>query len=150
AIQDYPELQLATWELERPGPTYTLDTLHFLRAEVYPLPTPLTIIMGADTFLQLPTWHDWSHLIQLAHFLVIYRETSLAFPLVLRELLIKHETRDPSELLQQSHGRIYCTHAGDYPIASRNIRQTIQQGDSPAEYLPPKVWEYIQKNGLYR
>jgi len=58
-------------ELQRDGPSYSVDTLSALRAE-YPL-RPMGLIIGMDAFLSLPKWYHWREILQLAHIVVAHR-----------------------------------------------------------------------------
>ncbi len=80
AIGDEPGLLLDRRELDRaarfPGrPSYTVDTLRELRAELGPS-RPLAWLVGADSLLGLPSWHEWQALFGLAHFIVAERPGS--------------------------------------------------------------------------
>lgn len=69
ALQGCAELQLDERELRRPGPTYTVDTLEELRAELGD-EVSISFCMGLDSLLTLPGWHQWQRLLQLAHLVV--------------------------------------------------------------------------------
>ena len=71
AIADVPEFVIDTRELERAGPSYTVDTLESLRTE-YP-DEALCLLLGMDAFLGLPGWHEWERLLDLAHIVVANR-----------------------------------------------------------------------------
>ena len=71
ALQEQSRLTLDTRELERSGPSYTIDTLIELRAEHGD--RPLVLLLGADAFAGLPTWHRWRELFDLAHIGVLSR-----------------------------------------------------------------------------
>ena len=80
AIGDEPGLLLDRHELDRaarfPGrPSYTVDTLRELRGELGPS-RPLAWLVGADSLLGLPGWHEWEALFGLAHFVVAERPGS--------------------------------------------------------------------------
>ncbi|WP_033480322.1 nicotinate-nucleotide adenylyltransferase, partial [Xanthomonas phaseoli] len=82
ALADYPGLQLDTRELQRAAqcdaPSYTVDTLRELRAELGPA-APIAWLLGADAFVGLHHWHQWEALFGLAHFVVAARPgTALA------------------------------------------------------------------------
>ncbi|MFI4958837.1 MAG: nicotinate-nucleotide adenylyltransferase, partial [Lysobacterales bacterium] len=71
ALQGQSRLTLDTRELERDGPSYTIDTLIELRAEHGA--RPLVLLIGADAFTGLPGWHRWRELFDLAHVGVLSR-----------------------------------------------------------------------------
>ena len=72
AIAGDPALRLDPRELRRDSPSYTVDTLAEVRAEVGP-DTPVVWILGIDSVLQLPTWHGWERLPALANLLGVQR-----------------------------------------------------------------------------
>lgn len=72
AIAGEPRLALDRREIERAGPSYTIDTLRELRAEVGPR-QPLVLIIGSDQFGRLDTWRDWQHLLDFAHIAIAQR-----------------------------------------------------------------------------
>ena len=80
AVEDEPNLLVDTRELQRaerqPGvPSWTVDTLRDIRAQIGPQ-RPLAMLMGADSLLGLPSWHQWEHLLDLAHIVVAERPGS--------------------------------------------------------------------------
>jgi nicotinate-nucleotide adenylyltransferase len=72
ALAGQTRLALDTRELDREGPSYTVDTLRGLRAELGPA-QPLVLLVGADAFAQLPTWRQWRALFDLAHIAILTR-----------------------------------------------------------------------------
>src|SRR5699024_2419974 len=71
AVANEPRLRLDDRELLRDGPSYMVDTLGSLRAEL--CAQPLCLVMGRDVFAKLPEWHDWRRLFDLAHIVLINR-----------------------------------------------------------------------------
>ena len=71
AIADFPGLVVDGRELARPGKSYTVLTLAELRGE-FPQ-RPLWLLLGADAFRGLPTWHRWREIFALAHVIVVAR-----------------------------------------------------------------------------
>ena len=87
-------------ELQRQGRSYTIDTLREVRAELGPQ-APLALLLGADSFLGLPTWREWTELFGLAHFVVAQRPGSpldAALPDDLAEILHDRWTDDAQAL----------------------------------------------------
>ncbi len=72
AIDGERGLGIEACELGRDGPSYTVDTLRLLRATRVG-DAPLAILVGADSFLSLPTWKQWRSLFDLAHIVVAER-----------------------------------------------------------------------------
>ena len=71
AVDGVPGLEVDARELDRDGPTYTVDTLESLRQE-FP-DTALVFILGMDSFQSLDRWHRWQELPGLAHLAVAHR-----------------------------------------------------------------------------
>ena len=72
ALAGQSRLALDERELSRPGPSYTVDTLRELRREIGSQ-RPLLLLVGADAYAGLPSWHDWLELYALAHLVVLTR-----------------------------------------------------------------------------
>ncbi|HJT98573.1 MAG TPA: nicotinate-nucleotide adenylyltransferase, partial [Rhodanobacteraceae bacterium] len=72
ALKGQDRLVLDERELEREGPSYTIDTLIGLREEIGP-ERALILLVGADAFLGLSSWHRWGELFDYAHIAVLTR-----------------------------------------------------------------------------
>src|SRR5579885_3221529 len=72
ALTGQDRLKLDTRELDRAGPSYTFDTLTSLREEIG-AQRALVVLLGADAFAGLPSWHRWRELLDLAHIAVLTR-----------------------------------------------------------------------------
>lgn len=71
AIKDFPEFKMDLREIERPTPSYMVETLESFRAE---LPNDsISLIMGYDAFLSLPRWYQWEKIITLSNLIIINR-----------------------------------------------------------------------------
>jgi nicotinate-nucleotide adenylyltransferase len=154
AVREFPGLVVDTREIMRGGRSYTVDTLIGLRGE---LPrTPLLLLLGADQFRDLPTWHRWQALFDLAHLVVVPRpgvpiDAGLAPPLA-REWQARR-IDDREGLRSRIAGSIYVQPVAPQPISSTAIRSVLARGEAkPVEIaglLPPAVLAYIESNGLY-
>lgn len=137
-------------ELHREGPSYSVDTLHALRAE-FGDDAPLALLIGADSFLGLPTWHRWHDLFALAHFVIAGRPGSLlesASP----ELKTATDGRwvdAPSALHGAPAGRLLHLHQPLHVHSATAVRRLIGEGKPWHHLLPPAVADYIQARGLY-
>jgi nicotinate-nucleotide adenylyltransferase len=149
AIADRPGWRADDRELRRAGPSYTVLTLESLRAELGAV--PLCLIMGADAFLGLSTWHRWTELPELAHIVVMRRPGwSLApdrggVPDWARSRLCDHG----SDLGAAPAGRIWLQDVVPVDISATRIREGIARGDDVGALLPAPVWDYIRSHGLY-
>ena len=78
AIEGFEGLEVDAREIARSGRSYTVLTLEDLRAEAPE--RPLALIVGADAFAGLPTWHRWTELFALAHLVVVARPGHMLDP----------------------------------------------------------------------
>ncbi len=126
-----PRFTVSRVDIDRPGPTYTRDTLADLRKE-RGADTELHFITGADALAQILTWHDARALLQLAHFVGVTRP---GYDASLPEDL----PADAVSLLQ----------IPALAISSTGCRERVAAG-RPVRYLVPDgVVAYIDKRGLY-
>lgn len=150
AVAGQPGLRVDSRELERPGPSYMVDTLASLRDEVGA--TPLCLLLGSDAFLGLPRWHRWQELLQLAHLVVMHRpgwtlETSLEAPLA--QLVTARRVATVAALAAQPAGSLLLAPVTPLDISASAIRALVAAGRSPRYLLPDGVWDYIRDQGLY-
>ncbi|WP_299598926.1 nicotinate-nucleotide adenylyltransferase [uncultured Microbulbifer sp.] len=149
AVENCPSLQLDERELQRQGPTYTVDTLEELRAELGD-DVSISFCMGLDSLLGLPDWHHWERLIQLAHLVVVTRPGwQLPRDGEVAELLAAHRGEAP-DLKAQAAGSILLREQTLLPISATGIRSLIAAGRSPQYLLPERVLDYIQTHQLYK
>lgn len=142
-------------EVRRSGPGYTYDTLAELRAEEG-AQRPLVLLLGADAFLELATWHRWHELFGLAHVVVAHRP---GFPIeTWPDRMPQPLAREYEKRLLKQALNIYTKPAGGIaalPIAALDIsatmiRRALADGESPRYLLPDPVLDYIRANNLYR
>jgi nicotinate-nucleotide adenylyltransferase len=135
-------------EIQREGPSYSVDTLSTLRAE-FPS-RPLALIIGMDAFLNLPKWYNWREITQLAHIIVAHRPGWRA-PDVgpLGELLADRGTHQIGDLHQTIAGHIYIHDVTQLEISSTDIRGLVAVGRNPRFLTPDAVWKVIEGSGCY-
>jgi nicotinate-nucleotide adenylyltransferase len=143
-------------ELYREGPSYTIDTLLALRAELGN-EQPLAWLIGGDSLNQLHTWHRWRELFAHAHILAVRRPgshidpESLArvAPLVGAEVAERWRTLD--ELQASAAGGLAVLPLQELrPESSTELRRRIATGESDwHEWVPPSVASYIDRHHLY-
>ncbi len=137
AIADKPYFKLSTMEIERAGPTYTVDTIAELQAQLG-AGDELFFILGWDNLIQLPQWREPSRLIKMCRLLVVPRvgypdpdldSLEAAIPgLSQRVILLDQPQRD---------------------INASEIRQRVAQGLSIHHLVPEPVDRYIKEHRLY-
>ncbi len=155
AIGGEPRFALDLREIERPGPTYTVDTLRELRAAVGEQ-LPLVWIMGSDQFERLDTWRDWTRLLDHAHLAVARRADAVLTPgYALQEFFNAHWAQ-PHAVREAAHGRIVEIEMTPVDASATEVRALLAQPPSPArddrlaEVVPPTVLDYIRAHHLYR
>lgn len=134
ATASNPRFTVSRIEIDRAGPTYTVDTLRALR-ELHP-GAELFFVTGADAMLEIFSWKDPSELLSLAHFIAATRPGYD---------LAHFEAEAPT-----AHPNVTVMNIPALAISSTDIRQRVREG-RPIRYLVPEgVKSYIEKAGLYR
>lgn len=134
ATASNPRFSVSRVDIERPGSTYTLDTLRDLRKH-YGDDVDLFFITGADALSQILTWHGVLELFELAHFVGVTRPGT-----TLGEHDIAHLPPDKVTLLE----------VPALAISSTDCRKRVKE-HLPIWYLVPDgIVQYIAKRGLYR
>ncbi|MBM4201988.1 MAG: nicotinic acid mononucleotide adenylyltransferase, partial [Gammaproteobacteria bacterium] len=144
-----PGLCIDPRELERPGPSYMVDTLASLRREL-PENQPLVLIVGLDAYLGLPRWRHWERLFELAHVAVMRRPGfEPVWPPELAREQDRRQTPRAADLRGQPAGLIHFVTVTQLDISASQIRGLIASGRS-ARYLTPEgVLNLIGRWGLY-
>jgi len=151
AIAGNPRFAADAREVTSPRPSYTVDTLTALRAELG-AEQPLWLLLGADAFLELPTWHEWRQLFELANIAVAARPGSRALrsddlkdPLkseVLKRLVASSPAAGPA-------GSVQLRQMTPLDISATAIRDTLARHGSARYLLPDVVLDYIHEHQLY-
>lgn len=149
AVSTHPALVVDDRELNRPGTSYTYDTLKTLRDEFQD--SALLFILGVDAFTSLDQWHRWRDLFGLCHFVVVERPgfTWLANDELETEITQRRTTM-VSELLAQKSGLIFAMAGLDSPVSSSMVRDSIADSQSLDGLLDPAVAAYLEHHQLYR
>lgn len=136
-------------EIQRESPSYMVETLQQFRHQIGG-EVSITLLLGKDSFYQIPQWHSWQKLLTLANFLVVFRsDLEATEPKEITQLLKKHQALDCKTITKNAHGLIGYYDAGHYPLSSRWIREQCMKQNDLSAYLPPNVWNYIKKNQVY-
>lgn len=140
-------------EVEAAAPSYTVHTLERLRAELGPAPS-LVLLVGADAFAGLATWHRWRDIFALAHIAVSHRPgfpvEDSSLPQALASEFTDRRLTDVSGLKDAPAGRIATFTMTQLAISATQIRKLLANGLSPRYLLPDSVLDYIQHHQLYR
>ena len=138
ATYSNPYFYVSTIEMERSGPSYTVDTIAAL-IEQFGESTELFFIMGADSAQELPTWNNVDRLLELCSVVAAARPGCAD--------TIDDIIRYFGPLGQK---RIHRLAAPELEISSTDIRERVREGNSIKYIVPDSVENYILKEGLYR
>ncbi len=154
AVAEFPGLVVDDRELRRAGKSYTVLTLQELRGE---LPaSPILVLLGADAFRGLPSWHRWQELFDLAHFVVVERpgvNLEAGLPASLLAVWRDRLVDDPGSLLTRPAGAILVQPIAPVDVSATLIRDGVTHGGNAGTkwrgLLPPAVLAYIERHHLY-
>jgi nicotinate-nucleotide adenylyltransferase len=153
AVSGNPRFVLSDLEHQRPGKSYSVETLMQLSSR-YGGDEELYFVLGLDAFLELPTWKSYRELFKLCHFVVVARP---GFAPESLEIMLKTQIDgsyffDP-EVQGYVHPNQYVVYYREITlmdISSSNIRSLLASGRSVRYLLPEEVEKYIRQEGLYR
>jgi nicotinate-nucleotide adenylyltransferase len=149
AVAGVPPLAVDDRELKRDKPSYSIDTLESLRAELA-ADDQLFLLVGWDAFCGLPSWHRWEELLDHCHLLVLQRpDADSEPPEALRDLLAARSVNDP-QALSGPGGQIAFVWQTPLEVSATQIRQRLASGKSVRFLVPDAVLAYIQAHDLYR
>jgi nicotinate-nucleotide adenylyltransferase len=137
AVSDNDKFVASTVELERAGPSYTIDTIEHFKNEF-----EVNLIIGADNIVHLPTWHKFDEIIKSCKLLIAPRRL--------------HNKDDYSALYSMEEHMIlskikYASIESPLvDIASSNIRKRIKDGKTVRYMVPEKVWQIIEKEKYFK
>ena len=137
AIEDNPYFRLSTMEVERSGPTYTVDTVTELKSQLG-AGGEIFLILGWDSLTDLPQWREPSRLIEMCHLVVVPR------PGYSNPNLKRLEASIPG--LSQ---RVILLDSPRLDINSSAIRDRVARGLSIGHLVPESVDRYIREHKLY-
>jgi nicotinate-nucleotide adenylyltransferase len=147
-IIDEQEIQRAALQ----QPTYSIDTLSQLRAELGEQ-VSLVFLIGADQLQNLHTWKDWKRLFTLAHICVATRPGfSIDENNINKDVATEWSERSAAlqEMKQTPTGKTFIAQDLTWDVSATNIRRELKQKQQTTSLIPPKVLDYIQQHHLYR
>lgn len=148
ALAGEPFAQLDEREVQRGGPSYTVDTLESLRRDLGDQ-VALVLIIGSDQLHNLASWHRYSELLRLAHLAVTQREDVRLsnFPAPIETLLDRHGA---DHLPDCAAGAIVFFRMPMVPVSATVLRQQLAHGADVTELVPGPVLDYIRAQRLYQ
>lgn len=149
AVAPYSDLHVDEREVRRDGPSYMVDTLTSVRAEIGG-DVPLLLCVGQDAANQLEQWHRWRDLSGLAHVVVMTRPRSApGYPESLAAEIARRRVTRARDLMRSAAGLVCHVEVTQLAISSTDIRRQLARGWDPRFLLPATVLSYIRKHGLY-
>jgi nicotinate-nucleotide adenylyltransferase len=140
-------------ELERSGPSYSVDTVRRLRTEL-PAGTRMVFLLGLDAFRDIHTWKEHRVLLAMADFAIFARPGYQMR--TLRSVLPVATRRDfcyganQQTLRHQSGSQVRFLNLTALDISASAIRQRVTRGQSIRYLVPLRVERYIARHRLYR
>lgn len=132
ALRNYEKIRVSNVEFSLPKPSYTIDTLTYLK-EKFPNHS-FALIMGEDNLAGLPKWKNAELLVKNYQIIVYPRYFE------------KSETLESYE----EHENITLIDAPIIELSATQIRQMIKDGKNVRPMLPPEVFDYIDGSSLYK
>jgi nicotinate-nucleotide adenylyltransferase len=140
ALRGQSRLTLDTRELDRSGPSYTVDTLDELRREFGE--RPLVLLLGADAFAGLRSWYRWRDLFGVTHLGVINRPgVEACIPVELERAVAPRRTDDPAVIRGQPAGRVIELAVTPLEVSATRIRELLAAGRDPRYLLPAGLFD---------
>ena len=153
AVEGAPGFRVSTLELDRPGPSYTIDTLRTLRAELGP-EARLVFTLGYDAFRDFHTWKEHAGIFTLCDVVVVTRPP---WPTALTREDIPAAARaafsagpDRESFRHRSGHALRLQAIAGLDISAADIRARVAAGRSIRFLVPSAVESYIAAHGLYR
>jgi nicotinate-nucleotide adenylyltransferase len=136
AIASNPHFVISRVDVDRSGPSYTVDTISILQEE-WGQETEIYFIMGLDSLVELPTWHQPQRLIQLCR------------PVVVRRPGFEADMAQLEASIPGISSRVEIIDMPEVDISASDLQRRIREG-LPIKYqVPEEVERYINDHGLY-
>lgn len=150
-------LLVSTIELDSPEEPYAVETVERIRGTLGE-GTELFFLMGADSWLEITSWHEWRRLLSRCHFIVVTRPgfeiegvdySNMSIPVV---NAIGHSDRASNLSTEMKTPQVLLTDAANIDVSATQIRAAVRENDLAAlkAMVPPAVANYIEKYDLYK
>jgi nicotinate-nucleotide adenylyltransferase len=153
AIEEQPAFVLNTLEVERGGPSYSIDSLREIRRQNRRLQDTqrqdrqsLVLILGADAFNGFANWKSPEQILEIAHLVVCGRP---GFEID-NAIFGDHRVETCGEIASSHAGGILALTVDAIDCSSSGVRTALEMGNTPRQYLTTKVADYIDEHNLYR
>ena len=152
AIAGNVRFELDRAEVDADRPSYTVPTLERLRASLGAR-RPLVLLVGADAFAAMASWHRWRCIFELAHVGVAHRPgfpiDVARLPSELAAIFAERRCDDAARLSATPAGRIASFTMTQLDISATRIRTLLARGESARYLLPDALLEHIHLHHLY-
>jgi nicotinate-nucleotide adenylyltransferase len=132
AVKNYPKMKASNIEFSLPKPSYTIDTMTYLR-EKFP-DNIFCLIMGEDNLGSLHKWKNYEKLLEQNQIIVYPR--------------VFEEKKKESDYIQ--HENIHLIQAPIIELSATEIRTMLKDGKNVRPMLPPEVFEYLDGSSFYK
>jgi nicotinate-nucleotide adenylyltransferase len=132
-ISGEPDFVLSDYETSKDGISYSIDTIKYFLSE-FP-DRKFYFITGSDSFYYIDTWKDSAKILELIEFIVFIRKDFSKEKIISKFPDLKN---------------IHWANLRLIDIAASDLRMRIKNGDNVREEVGKEVWEYIDRNGLYK
>jgi nicotinate-nucleotide adenylyltransferase len=142
-------------EIERAGPSYSIDTAKTLR-ERYGPQASLIWLTGVDSLIHLPTWNSWQDLFKYMNFAVATRpnyDLAAQMSPEIKKALQEHQTQDLMALETIPYGLIYIDESLSVDLSSTDLRNRLKTSDRnliEPDQIPLHTLQIITNLGLYQ
>jgi nicotinate-nucleotide adenylyltransferase len=132
-----PDFELSRVDVDRSGPSYTVDTISILQ-EQWGQGAEMFFILGLDSLVEVPTWHQPERLIQLCHLVAVARP---GFEVDMRQL---------EDSVPGISSRVEIIGMPEVDISSSDLQQRVREGLPIRYQVPEEVERYIREHRLYQ
>jgi nicotinate-nucleotide adenylyltransferase len=153
AIEEQPAFELNTLEVERGGPSYSIDSLREIWRQNSQRQNrrrqntqSLVLILGADAFNGFASWKSPDQILELAHLVVCGRPGFEIDSAIFGD----RRVNAAEELTRSGAGGILALAVDAIDCSSSRVRTALEMGKTPRQYLTTKVADYIDEHHLYR
>jgi len=137
ATCDNPGFDVSRMEINRPGPSFTVDTITTL-SEICPPKVEIFFVIGADAMLEILSWKDYERLMKLCKFIVVSRPGYDAHHEFIKQIEKKYGAE------------IHTLRGPLLEISGTEIRERFMQGQSVSGLMPRAAEDYARRHGLYQ
>lgn len=132
ALQSYQKLTIETYEINKKGISYTIDTINYLN-EKYP-EAELNLLIGSDQLKDFTQWKNWEIILKIVNLCVVKRP----------------ETDLDNFTFLSGKGKIQFIDIAENALSSSKIREMVKNNESISGLVPYEVEKYIKENNLYK